>query len=434
MTWPSRIIDRVHDETLPTDSTSPIRYAVAVVLAGIIAGVVGGGLVLILDVVEHVVWGASGNAGFIVAVTDAAPVKIVLVLAAAGLLGAVVWFLLSITGHPPVSVDTGIKNGDMPLWRTFPHAIVQTVIVAMGASIGKEVAPRELSAAIANWMSRRLGLSGRDHVIIMACAAGAGLGAVYSVPFAGMLFALEVFLADFRVRTVVTAAVVSGIAVLVSSLFGASAPYYHVAQVHTGWNTTWWAMLVGPVIGFASYWFGRGVTVLKPFQPKRGWLFASMPLTFAAVGVVAIWMPEVLGNGGLVGQRVFASDATIGVLLLMALVKALTTLATIGAGTWGGTLQPSVAIGAALGAGLGLAWGLIVPGVSPIACAFIGAAAFLARSQKAPLTALVLMLEFTDLSVSIMLPTILAIAGSMLMGMGLDRAREHRVARLAPSK
>lgn len=64
-------------------------------------------------------------------------------------------------------------------------------IVAAGASIGKEGAPRELGALFGGSLSKGLHLFISDRQLLIACGAGAGLASVYQVPFASALFVLE---------------------------------------------------------------------------------------------------------------------------------------------------------------------------------------------------------------------------------------------------
>ena len=71
------------------------------------------------------------------------------------------------------------------------HALVQVAIVAAGASIGKEGAPRELGALFGGSPSKGLHLFISDRQLLIACGAGAGLASVYQVPFASAFFVLE---------------------------------------------------------------------------------------------------------------------------------------------------------------------------------------------------------------------------------------------------
>ena len=65
---------------------------------------------------------------------------------------------------------------------------MQVAIVGAGSSIGKEGAPRELGALFGGSLSKALHLDVVDRQLLIACGAGAGLAAVYQVPFASTLF------------------------------------------------------------------------------------------------------------------------------------------------------------------------------------------------------------------------------------------------------
>src|ERR1700676_3634540 len=93
----------------------------------------------------------------------------------------------------------------MPFAATTVHALLQIVTVALGSPLGREVAPREIGAALAGWLSDRAGLAAEDSRIMVACGAGAGLAAVYNVPIGGALFALEVLLGTFDLSAVIIA-------------------------------------------------------------------------------------------------------------------------------------------------------------------------------------------------------------------------------------
>ncbi|WP_313067934.1 chloride channel protein, partial [Achromobacter animicus] len=72
-------------------------------------------------------------------------------------------------------------------------------------------------------------------------------------------------------------------------------------------------------------------------------------------------------------------------------------------------------------------WSLAWPDSPPGAFAVVGAAAFLASSMRMPLTAVVLILEFTRVDQAFLVPIIVAVAGSVLT----SRYLAARGARLA---
>jgi H+/Cl- antiporter ClcA len=94
-------------------------------------------------------------------------------------------------------------------------------------------------------------------------------------------------------------------------------------------------------------------------------------------------------------------------------LKVLAITASVRAGAAGGLLTPSLTLGALMATILGSIWNLVFPGVSTPAFALVGAAAFLASSMNMPLTAIVLVIEFTRVGHDLWVPIFLAVATSV---------------------
>jgi len=65
--------------------------------------------------------------------------------------------------------------GRMPAWRTLGSALLSVVIVGMGVSLGREGAPKQAGALIANFFSNKARLSDEQRRLLVACGAGAGM-------------------------------------------------------------------------------------------------------------------------------------------------------------------------------------------------------------------------------------------------------------------
>ncbi|MFO1157041.1 MAG: chloride channel protein [Rhodospirillales bacterium] len=205
--------------------TPLLRLAVVTLLTGVAAGVGGMGLALTLHLVQHLAYGYSldaiiGNETFLQGVTGASPLRRVLALTGCGLLAGVGWWALYRWGRPLVAIRNAVDKPDqpMPLPETAVHALLQVVTVGLGSPLGREVAPREIGAALAGWLSRRAGLTADEARTLIACGAGAGLAAVYNVPLAGALFVLEVLLGTLRLSAVLPAIVTSAMAARIARL------------------------------------------------------------------------------------------------------------------------------------------------------------------------------------------------------------------------
>jgi CIC family chloride channel protein len=399
-----------------------VRLGIVTILVGIGSGVSGLVVSLALHALEHLAYGYSSGT-FLDGVIGASPARRVIALGIAGVTGALGWWALRRWARPVVSVEASVAGERMPKLVTVANTALQVVIVGLGASIGREVAPRELGAMVGGWLSERAGLSARERSILVACGAGAGLAAVYDVPLSGAVFAVEILLAELTLATALPALATAAIATLVAQLVVPAGPLYALPTLTLTPTLLVWCVVAGPVIGFAALGFVSATRWALAHRVPGKWILLAMPLIFLAVGFLAIPFPAILGNGRALGQVAF--DGAIPLLLMAALlvVKAVATTGTIYSGAAGGTLTPSLALGAALGAVLGAAWSLMWPGSPVAAFAYIAAAAFLASSMRAPFTALILILEFTGEGPALLAPTMVAIAGSVAVTYFFNRGR-----------
>jgi CIC family chloride channel protein len=399
-----------------------IRLAVVTFLVGVGSGVAGIAVTLLLRATQHLAFGYSDGT-FLEGVIGADPWRRVAALAAAGVIGGVGWWALRRWGRAVVPVAEVVDGARMPGIPSMLHAALQIVIVGLGASIGRELAPRELGALFGSWLSDRAGLSARDRRVLVAAGAGAGLAAVYNVPLGGAIFTLEVLLLDLGITSVIVALATSAIATLVARIVVPNEPLYSLPPLPLTPSLIVWACLAGPVLGLAGAGFVRAIEFAQKRRPTGWRLTVVMPLVFTGIGALAVVFPQLLGNGRALGQVAFDVALPTATIALLAVLKAAATLATIGSGASGGTLTPSLAIGAALGMVGGAGWNHLWPGTPVASFVLVAAAAFLAASMRAPVTALVLVFEFTNQQLGMLVPAMIAVAGSIAVARLLERRR-----------
>ncbi|MGA7782040.1 MAG: chloride channel protein [Paraburkholderia sp.] len=404
----------------PRQQSPLIVFVSVTLLTGIGAGLGGMLLALLLHWIQHVAFGYSlthvvSSESFLEGVTTAAPGRRVLVLVACGLVAGLGWWTLYRFGRPLVSIKKAVKSDDprMPVVSTVVHALLQIVTVALGSPLGREVAPREIGSVWAGWLSHRAGLSVAERRIMVACGAGAGLAAVYNVPLGGAVFVLEVLLGTFGWAALVPAVATSAIAAVVAWIGLGNEHQYQVQQLALGTPLVVWSAVCGPVFGLAAWGFVWLTTRARAHAPKDWQLPVLALVNFAIIGALAVYFPQLLGNGKGPAGLSFNSELTIGLAAILLILKVAITAGTLRAGAEGGLLTPGLANGALLAIVLGGVWNLIWPGTSTGAFAIVGAAAFLAASMQMPLTAIVLILEFTRVSHDFLIPILLAVAGSV---------------------
>ncbi|MHB1814989.1 MAG: chloride channel protein [Steroidobacteraceae bacterium] len=398
------------------------RFWLAVVLTGIATGIGAAILTSILEVVQYVSWGGSPT-NVLEAAQHATPWRHILVLLGAALVTGVGQKLLKrLSSGNGIDTTQAIwfQAGRMPTLLTLGSALLSVIIVGMGVSLGREGAPKQAGAVFANLVSDREGLPDEQRRLLVACGAGAGMGAAYGVPLGGALFALEVMRGKLALRYVLPALFTSLIAVGVSWLALPDAPTYVIPSYAISASVMLWALFAGPIAGLASVGYVRMVTWADRHRPQ-GWQRYTLPvLIMTSLGVVSIWFPQILGNGKDVSELAFTGKVAPALFLTLLLLKPAATLLCMRSGAPGGMFTPSLTAGAMLGGVLGHAWAYLWPGVPPGLCALLGAGAVLAATTQGPISAVVLMLELTGRDRSFILPLLLIVFTATLVSRSIE--------------
>jgi len=355
----------------------------------------------------------GGSLDFQAAVEASSGTRRVVVLLLAGVLGGVGWYLLRRWTTGRSEVDEALWDGDgrLAVKRSLGTSVLSEVVIGMGASIGREAAPKLLGGVSGSVFADKLGLSTAQRKLLVACGPGAGLAAVYNVPLGGALFTAEILLGSLALPVVLPALVCAFIATLVGWLYLPDvATYLSVPSYSFSATIAVWSVLAGLVIGVVSAGYVRLIGWVAHHRAQGLVALGAPLLAFGALGLISLAYPQLLGNGKDMAHLVFLGNGTIGLLLALAVLKPLVTAACLGAGASGGLFTPVMSTGAVLGGALGLGWSQLWPGSPVGAFAMIGAAAMIGASMQAPLAALVLVLELTHNGFELMIPMITATA------------------------
>jgi len=393
-----------------------VRLAVLAVATGVLAGLGGAGLTLLLHVVQHAAFGYDGG-GFQEGVDRAIGWRRVGPVLGAGLLAGVGWWRLmgSTGGRLPGVQAEAAGQARLPAVASTLGAALQIVTVALGASLGREGAPRELGAAAGSVLAGRAGLPLRQRRLLLAAGAGGGLAAVYDVPVSGALLAAETLLLSVGVLDLAVVALVSAVATGVALLLLPDRATYAVPPLPASASLLVGAALLGPLAGLVAVVFTRLVDAARWAAPT-GWRRVPVcVLAFAALAAVGLARPEVLGNGKGPAQLALAGQVTLPVAALLLVLKPLATATCLRGGAIGGLLTPAYATGALGGLLAGAGWTHIWTGPPDMAFALVGGAAVLAGTLRAPLTAVALGVELTGARPGLLAPLVLAAAGSALV-------------------
>lgn len=175
-----------------------------------------------------------------------------------------------------------------------------------------------------------------------------------------------------------------------------------------------WAIAAGPLLGLSVHIFNRFVAKLPELPRNNPRMIVLSTAVFCLIGIMAIFYPDILGNGKAGNQLSF--HALIGWQEAAGLLvtKWLAVLLAMLAGAYGGRITPTMMLGGLIAFLSAYLWNCILPQVPLGAAAFVGATVFLGLAQKMMLTAIVFMLELSRLSPAYWLPMCLCTAGAFL--------------------
>lgn len=372
-----------------------LDFFCAVVIVGLLAGVAGIATTFVLRFVQHATYHYTFGA-MLAGVAASGRARQVVGPMIGGALAGTGWWLLRRRAAVPPLAETIARREGVPRISWSIDAMLQVLLVGSGASLGREGAPRQFAAALSDlgteWLRR---LSPRDREVLLACAAGAGLGAVYAVPLAGALFSVRILLNTWHPRAVGAAFLSSGLAVAVGSAITRDQPNLKWPIGESTYLLTAHGLLLAPLTLAVGLAFNRLMAAARPTTQLRTWvLIPALAGAGLVMGVCSHWWPELPGNGRSILTVSLASGMTLVSAFAILALKPLLTALFLRAGGAGGLLTPSLATGAAAGAALVLTinWAvgtsLHVPAVS-----LAGAAGVLAVTQGSPIWAAIFVWE-----------------------------------------
>jgi H+/Cl- antiporter ClcA len=372
-----------------------LDFFCAVVIVGVLAGVAGLSTTFVLRFVQHVTYHYTFGT-LLAGVTASGPVRrVVGPMIGAALAGLGWWLLRRRTEVPPLA-PTIAHRDRVPRLTWSIDAVLQVLLVGAGASLGREGAPRQFAAVLGDlgtgWLKR---LSPRDREILLACAAGAGLGAVYAVPLAGALFSARILLNTWQPRACGAALLTSSLAVAIGSVSTRDQPTLSWPAVESTYLLTAHGLLLAPltlVVGLTFNWL---MAAARPARLIRTWvLIPALGGAGLVMGICSHWWPELPGNGRSILTVSLDSAMTLTSAAAILLLKPLLTALFLRAGGAGGMLTPSLATGAAAGSVLILTinW-LAGTHLHTPAVSLAGAAGVLAVTQGSPIWAAIFVWE-----------------------------------------
>ena len=287
-----------------------------------------------------------------------------------------------------------------------------SISLGSGNSLGPEDPALQMGAGVASALGRRVGLTRDQMRTIAPVGAASGIAAAFNTPITGVLFVLEEVIAAWSAVVVGSILLAAVSAVVVVRWFLGSQPLFHTPPFELRHPTELLPYaVIGILGGLLSGVFIKGIEALheKVEQlPKRPRLLLP-GIAGLAVGLIGIWLPQVLGPGYEAVDGALHGRFVWHMLLILGLAKIVATLLCFGAGTPGGMFAPTLFTGAMIGGGVaGLMrfyWPFPMSAVDSYVLAGMGT--FFAGVFRAPMTSIFMVFELSA-SYVIILPVMIS--------------------------
>ena len=222
---------------------------------------------------------------------------------------------------------------------------------ASGGSIGREGPLVQLAAMVASLAGRLQRWTTPRLRLLVACGAAAGIASAYNAPISGSVFVAEIVLGSMAMEIFGPLVFASVIATLTVRGFLGPGPLYQIPlfRLNGNWEIIPY-LLLGLVSGLTAPWFIRLLRASEKWASQISMpVYIKMCAGGLVVGALAVFHPQVCGNGYSVVNEILGGQLLWQTLALILIFKVLATAATFGSGAVGGVFTPTLFVGASVG-------------------------------------------------------------------------------------
>ena len=308
------------------------------------------------------------------------------------------------------------KKGEIRSRIPLVKLVASALTIGSGGSAGREGPTAQIGAGFGSFLGRKLRLSLHDRRIAVAIGIGSGIGSIFKAPFGGAIMSTEIlYMGDFEVEALLPAFIASTVGYSIFALFAGWTPlfgYMNQTAFNDPIDLPLYAIL-GLVCGLVGIVYIRGFYGARTlFERLRIPRFLKPAVGGFAVGVIGMFLPQVLGTGYGWLQIAMEGNFTLLPILLIPVIIAAKIVATslsIGSGGSGGVFAPAMMIGGLLGIALWTGINGVLPGFSPAIAAFaiVGMMSFFGGVGKVPVAVILMVSEMTG-GLTLLVPSMIA--------------------------
>lgn len=304
-------------------------------------------------------------------------------------------------GVPEVIYSVSRRGGIMRFRSCYTRLISAFLTIASGGSAGPEAPVVMSGSSIGSNIAGVLGLNDRQRITLVGCGTSGAIAAIFNAPIAGLVFAMEVILGEWKIVSVIPIAIAAVAGAQVSQAIIPVQVLFNHQPFEVGFFDIIACIFLAITAALISVCFTKIMRRSGELSKKT-----NIPIYLKAiaggclVGIIALFMPVVLGEGYHFIQSMISGTFSMGMFFLLVAVfaKIIATALTLGWGGSGGIFAPSLLIGSLTGILFYKVALFIFPNAvlaNEGAYALFGMTGIISGVMQAPLTGIFLIVEIT---------------------------------------
>jgi CIC family chloride channel protein len=327
------------------------------------------------------------------------------------------WILVQ--GFAPEASGSGIQEIEGRLlhvrpisWRRLLPIKFIGGVMAISAKlvVGREGPTIQMGGNLGEMLGEWFSLPAKRCDALIAAGAAAGLASAFNAPLAGVLFVMEEMRSKFYLSftNFKTVAISCTMATITLHIIIGPQPAIPMAVFTLpSLQSLWLFFIFGILVGFVGFLFNKALMATLILTDK---LSSKMRVIYilllgAVIGYLAQNYPQAVGAGYEIIERSLTLSFPLYYLLLLIIVRFITTMLSYSTSVPGGIFAPMLALGTLLGLATAYIFQLMINDVSvaPEMFAVAGMGALFSAAVRAPITGIVLVVEMTQ-NYSLILP------------------------------
>ena len=308
-------------------------------------------------------------------------------------------FRLTRAHGPADAIIARIANdGMMPMGEGIVTALICVVSIGLGASVGRYGPAVHLGATLGSGFAKAFRMGRINRITFLGCGVASAIATSFNTPIAATIFTHEVIIRHYSLRAFapITIAAVTGNALAVhhGRLFDGFQNLTAPAELSVSQYPLF--AIVGLITAaFSLIYMHSLLAAEKLVKRLHVPLWIRPACAGLAIGIVAIWLPNLMGLVEETTTQVIQDEGeqyVFQMLCFLIVFKIASTAFCLSCGMHGGIFGPSLCIGAMVGAACALA---TVPSYYPI-FALAGMGACISSVIGAPISTILIVFELNQ--------------------------------------